>query len=211
MNGSRLLGQLAKYMAAVTWLCSNSLFAAQPFNWQQVVDETSAQTTTDTLNLVNMRINRLKKISDLGNWQQNDYWATPAELFERGGGDCEDFAIAKYFLLLEHGVPETRLRLMFSSVYNGATGMIEPHLVLLYQSDADAEFQVLDSLRNDVRPLSYRRDLIPTAAFDQHQYWSFSNGRWIAAKSADDISPWLSLRQRWQNHEAARLLAATQS
>ena len=209
-NGNRLSGLLAIYLAAVTWLYSDPLFAAQPFNWQQLIDETSAQTTTGMLNRVNLRINRLKKISDLNNWQRDDYWTTPAELFERGGGDCEDFAIAKYFLLLEHGVPESRLKLMFSKVFNGSTGMIEPHLVLLYQHDADAELLVLDSIRNDVQPLSHRRDLIPVAAFDQHQHWSFSNGHWIDVKNANDISPWLALLQRWRNHKAGRLLATAQ-
>ncbi len=209
MSGNRLLGQLITYVAAAAWLYCNPLFAAQPFNWQRLVDETTAQTTTDTLKLVNSHINRLNSISDLRNWQRNDYWATPMELFERGGGDCEDFAIAKYFLLLEHDVPESKLKLMFSNVYNGTTQRIEPHLVLLYQPAAGAELQVLDSLRNDILPLSYRRPLIQTAAFDEHQYWSFNNGAWIAVKSADVISPWLSLRQRWQSHKADRLLAAT--
>src|SRR5450756_1139456 len=39
-----------------------------------------------------------------------DYWETPDEFFEHGG-DCEDFALAKYAWLHSLGVPERRLRI----------------------------------------------------------------------------------------------------
>jgi predicted transglutaminase-like cysteine proteinase len=45
-------------------------------------------------------------------WGQVDYWASPLELLEKGEGDCEDYAIAKYFSLLISGVPAQKLRLV---------------------------------------------------------------------------------------------------
>ena len=33
---------------------------------------------------------------DIEVWGQIDYWATPLELLDKGAGDCEDYAIAKY-------------------------------------------------------------------------------------------------------------------
>ena len=40
---------------------------------------------------------------------KSDYWATPVEFFNNGG-DCEDYAIAKYASLRALGVPENRMR-----------------------------------------------------------------------------------------------------
>ena len=38
-------------------------------------------------------------------WGQVDHWASPLELLDKGRGDCEDYAIAKYFSLLALGMP----------------------------------------------------------------------------------------------------------
>ncbi len=59
---------------------------------------------------VNDIMNSKRYIEDSKNYGQNDYWATPVEFFQRGG-DCEDFAIAKYTALRALGVPESRLRI----------------------------------------------------------------------------------------------------
>ena len=60
---------------------------------------------------VNSLVNQERYILDSNNYGQTDYWATPVEFFRRGG-DCEDFAIAKYTALRALGVPEERLRLV---------------------------------------------------------------------------------------------------
>ena len=46
-------------------------------------------------------------------WGQVDHWASPLEALEKGRGDCEDYAIAKYFSLLSMGMPVARLRLVY--------------------------------------------------------------------------------------------------
>jgi predicted transglutaminase-like cysteine proteinase len=62
------------------------------------------------VNAVNNYVNKVRYIEDKKNFGKSDYWATPAEFFARGG-DCEDFAIAKYAILKELGVPENMMRL----------------------------------------------------------------------------------------------------
>lgn len=59
---------------------------------------------------VNDIINKRPYIEDSENWSKSDYWANPVEFFKHGG-DCEDFAIAKYTALRLLGVPEESLRL----------------------------------------------------------------------------------------------------
>lgn len=200
----------------ITWTIAATLFAVCPGlqaqsvghgDWRTLISETRADDTIEILNRVNRRINEFKRVSDRQLWRQEDYWATPLELYARGAGDCEDFAIAKYYLLRAHGIPASRLRLMFAKVFNTASGNIEPHLVLLYQSDDDNVPRVLDNLRTDIVPLSYRRDLIPVAAFDARRYWFYDGVFKPAAITADDVKPWQQLRVRWRRQSAGEWLA----
>lgn len=62
------------------------------------------------INAVNSYVNRVTYIEDQTNWGNSDYWATPAEFMARGG-DCEDFAIAKFAMLKRLGVSEHNMRL----------------------------------------------------------------------------------------------------
>ena len=54
---------------------------------------------------VNRMLNRVRFVDDARTGGEVDYWATPAESIGSDGADCEDFSIAKYFLLKELGVP----------------------------------------------------------------------------------------------------------
>lgn len=49
--------------------------------------------------------------SDEATWGVPDVWATPGEMLAYGG-DCEDFALAKYLALRELGWPADRLRIV---------------------------------------------------------------------------------------------------
>lgn len=51
---------------------------------------------------VNAAVNRMRWVYDTLNYGVPDRWATPRE-FLANGGDCEDFAIAKFLLLREIG------------------------------------------------------------------------------------------------------------
>lgn len=79
---------------------------------------------------VNKIVNAERYIIDQKNWGKSDYWATPAEFFERGG-DCEDFAIAKYVALHSLGISEDRLRL--AVVHDNEKNI--PHAVLVVYTD----------------------------------------------------------------------------
>lgn len=82
---------------------------------------------------VNSYVNETKYILDNRNWGQSDYWATPVE-FVQNGGDCEDFAIAKYTALRSLGVPEERLRVAI--IHDKIKNI--PHAVLVVYTDTDA-------------------------------------------------------------------------
>lgn len=57
----------------------------------------------------------------------NDYWQLPEQVIQGRIGDCEDLAIAKAQLLMNAGVPEHDLKLLW--LVSGTGG----HMVLQYQ------------------------------------------------------------------------------
>jgi predicted transglutaminase-like cysteine proteinase len=75
-------------------------------------------------------VNKLPYVPDLANWGMADRWATPAEMFARGG-DCEDFALTKYFALRELGLAESAMRLAI--VWDSQDS--EQHAVLFVEAD----------------------------------------------------------------------------
>lgn len=107
--------------------------------------------------------------SDESQWGRPDYWATPFELMAVGGGDCEDFAIAKYFALRSLGIADEHLRLMYVRARTGALN--QAHMVLAYYPLADAEPLVLDNLVTDILPASARTDLQPVYSFNGQGLW----------------------------------------
>lgn len=135
--------------------------------WRRVVDSAAHLPVEAKLETVNDFFNDLAFVSDLTQWGVQDYWATPSELLARGGGDCEDFSIAKYFTLLELGVPEARLQLS----YVKALRLNQAHMVLTYYAHPRAEPLVLDNLNFRVLPASQRTDLLPVYSFNGSGLW----------------------------------------
>lgn len=95
-------------------------------HWQALTYPSSEGGDIDKLERVNRFFNRMQFIDDQQHWGRRDYWATPVEMIVSNGGDCEDFSIAKYFTLLEMGIPERRLRI----TYVKATTLNQGHMVL---------------------------------------------------------------------------------
>lgn len=138
---------------------------------------------------VNRFLNRVRFVDDAVHWREPDYWATPAESVASNGADCEDFSIAKYFLLRELGVPVGRLRM----TYVKAVTLNQPHMVLAYYARSDAEPLVLDNLEDAVRPASQRPDLIPVYSFNDEEVWIEARGR---SGSPRQIRNWTLLLER---------------
>lgn len=88
---------------------------------------------TEKVSAVNAYVNKFAYVEDIDNYGKTDYWATPAEFFARGG-DCEDFAITKYAMLKELGVPENRMRV---AIVQDKIKNI-PHAILIVYTDNGA-------------------------------------------------------------------------
>jgi len=87
---------------------------------------------------VNSMMNAKRYVTDSANYGKTDYWATPIEFYKRGG-DCEDFAIAKYTALRALGVPDSRMRI---AIVQDQQKNI-PHAILIVYTDQGA--MILDN------------------------------------------------------------------
>lgn len=146
----------------------------------------------DRLRFVNDFFNRrIRFRDDQAVWGQIDYWASPLETLSRGEGDCEDFAIAKYFSLVASGTPVSRLRLVYVRAQLRGGGPPQAHMVLAWYETPDAEPLILDNLVADVRPASRRPDLVPVFSFNGEGLW-----QGVGAERAGDPVARLS---RWRD------------
>lgn len=143
----------------------------------------AAQTDVERrLVLVNQFFNQhISFTTDESAWGQVDYWASPMEALIHGQGDCEDFAIGKYFTLVATGVPVAQLRLVYVKALLGGTGqpesgVVQAHMVLAYYSSPSADPWVLDNLIGDVVPASHRPDLTPVFSFNGEGLWHGTQG-----------------------------------
>jgi predicted transglutaminase-like cysteine proteinase len=152
------------------------------------MQQAAGQDDEGQLDTVNAFFNRrIVFAEDSRVWGRDDHWASPMELLDQGRGDCEDYAIAKYFTLVALGVPASKLRLVYVRAQIG--GVSQAHMVLAWYAGANAEPLILDNLITSVRPASRRPDLVPVFSFNSEGLW-----QGVGAQSAGDpaarLSPW---------------------
>ena len=166
--------------------------------WQKMHNTSGSAPESAKIAVVNRFFNqRIRFLDDAVVWGQNDYWATPLETLSKGAGDCEDFAIAKYFTLLALKVPPSRLRLTYvrAAMNRGGETVFIPHMVLAYYPQPGKEPLVLDNLVESIQPASARPDLRPVFSFNTEGLWEQMGGT-ASTVSLDRLSRWQDLLQR---------------
>jgi predicted transglutaminase-like cysteine proteinase len=94
---------------------SNSSLCGAPdwSRWVSIRSRAAGLPPLDRIALVNREVNRLLRYKDDRSlYGKADHWATLAETVRAGAGDCEDFAIAKMWLLDSLGVPLDSMQLV---------------------------------------------------------------------------------------------------
>ena len=99
----------------------------------------------ERMRMVNDFANRMPYIEDIDNYGLRDFWADTATFF-KNGGDCEDFAMAKFKLLEKVGFHPARMRIVL--VLDQERN--RQHAILAV--DFGGEAWMLDSLIRDVVP-----------------------------------------------------------
>ena len=80
-------------------------------DWRNFLSTLKGKPAMDQVRAVNKFANSRKYILDIDNWGKTDYWESPGEFLFKNG-DCEDYAIIKYFSLKELGFDVSNLRIV---------------------------------------------------------------------------------------------------
>ncbi|HHQ15168.1 MAG TPA: hypothetical protein ENK16_09060, partial [Chromatiales bacterium] len=93
--------------------------------WLRFLNKINELPRDEQVARVNRFANTRDYVLDLQNYGLEDYWAVPRE-FLSNGGDCEDYAIMKYFSLRWLGFPDSEMRIVVLQ----DTNLRVPHAVL---------------------------------------------------------------------------------
>lgn len=161
--------------------------------WEDLIRNNSSRTDEEKLEVVNTFFNQMQFIDDDIHWKQSDYWATPVEFLSSGGGDCEDFSLAKYFTIKALGISDKKLHM----TYVKAIQLNQAHMVVTYYSTPQAIPLVLDNLIADIRPATSRKDLVPVYSFNGSGLWlAKSRGKGQKVGNSDRLKRWQDLLNR---------------
>lgn len=129
---------------------------------ERLMASLEGKTDLEKLEKVNEFFNNVPYSRDIQTYGVTDYWATPFEFLARDKGDCEDYVIAKYFVLKQLGIESSKMYLTYVRVEN----YDDAHMVLTYFPSPRSEPYVLDNIRRIVLPASKRTDLTPVFNFN---------------------------------------------
>lgn len=133
-------------------------------DWLQFLDTLRELSRSNQLAAVNGYVNARPYVADEKNWKMQDYWATPGEFFARSG-DCEDFAIAKFFSLKHLGWRDDELRIAAVKDVKLGTG----HAVLVVFHAGRT--WLLDNQLARVTDLATIRHYQPVYSINESHWW----------------------------------------
>lgn len=149
--------------------------------WDALVGELRRLPLRARLVAANDALNRVPYIAAERNWGDPGYWETPYEFLARGG-QCQDYAIAKYLALAESGFPIDALHIVI--VRDTVSGL--DHAIAV--ADVDGDSLVLDNQIAEIvtESAAFRR-YAPYYAIDDSGWRSFAVAR-ASATSANRFS-----------------------
>ena len=133
--------------------------------WLGLREKLNGKPLEEQLRGVNNFFNQWPYKSDMQVWKVEDYWATPAE-FLRKSGDCEDYAIVKYYALRDLGVPASQLRVV--ALRDSIRGIGHAVLVVFMKDNA----YVLDNLSNLILPHTKLTHYQPVFSVNEEFRWA---------------------------------------
>ncbi len=115
---------------------------------------------------INTDINQTPYVSDQTRYGRADIWIEPAD-FVQNGGDCEDYALAKYNLLAQLGFPSEDMFLLGVTQKNST----QAHACLGIDNK-DGSFLVLDNtVDHPVQEQEYAEKYNLVYAVNKHGLW----------------------------------------
>lgn len=128
---------------------------ARVLDYQRELKKFAKLSQNEQLARVNLYLNGLLSQHDAITNATPEMWATPKEFLYVGYGDCEDYALIKYYSLIRLGFEENKLFLLIvKEKFRGGD-----HMVLAYFDTTNAAPLILDNLSFRILHLDKRVDL----------------------------------------------------
>jgi len=141
---------------------------------------------------VNTYLNGLVSKYDAYTYNSEEYWATPFEFLSNGGGDCEDYVIAKKYTLEKIGISEKDMYL--SVVKEKFIG--GDHMVLNLHVDKTKPPVVLDNLSFKVLPSDKRTDLDFVFIFNDQEFFKLKDKKTLVKINKIILPQYEQMKQR---------------
>jgi predicted transglutaminase-like cysteine proteinase len=154
----------AEFAAARGVCASGQTGDCMPAQWAALLDALKGQPLRTQIQLANDALNHVRYVPTAQNWHRVMYWETPFE-FLRYGGQCQDYAIAKYELLRQAGVPASAMRM----VVLRDTAISRDHAVLVVY--VEGEPLVLDILNPAIVPAAASMPYRPYYSINEDAWW----------------------------------------
>lgn len=130
---------------------------------QKLIHDLKDASDMKKLNTVNSWMNYIRYASDKKVYGVSDYWATMYEFVGKGMGDCEDYTIAKYYILKELGISPKRMKFTYV-IYKSRRGKNISHMVLSYlkvpRPKKKSDILILDNNNRLILPATKRKDIV---------------------------------------------------
>jgi predicted transglutaminase-like cysteine proteinase len=162
---TRMLERYSRERAIETMPCREGACALQ--RWRTHIESLKGRSASEQLRAINAYVNRARFVHDSINYGIADHWATPRELFARGG-DCEDFAITKYLSLKRLGWDMENVRVVVSM----ETRRRELHAILAVKTGGT--IWILDNLLAEPADHSKVSQYRPIFSINEHAWWLHS-------------------------------------
>ncbi len=133
-------------------------------HWLAFLQGIKTAPRAEQLRKVNSYANQKNYVLDIDNYGKDDYWAIAKEFFNNGG-DCEDYAITKFFSLRWLGYSNKELRLLILQ----DTNLRVQHAVLIVFNQGDV--LVLDNQSQEVLSQSKILHYVPLYSVNERLWW----------------------------------------
>ena len=159
----RYSGQYQSMTSACT-TTQRTAFCVYIASWAELIGDAERAQGMDQLEMVNTYFNDFAYVTDMRNWNVVDYWATPLQFYDVDG-DCEDYAISKYYTLRGLGYGPSQMRIVV--VMDENLGI--HHAVLAI--DGGGDVYILDNQISGVITASRIAHYTPIMSINEQGAW----------------------------------------
>ena len=158
--------------------------SAAALKFLDIVDAARTREGRARLGEINRAVNlAIRPIGDLAQHGQIDVWSSPLATLARGGGDCEDYAIAKFTALRRAGLAPDDLRIVV--LHDTIHG--EDHAVAAAR--LDGRWLMLDNRRMAMVEDANVRNFRPTFVIGEHGVMRYVDATLSRAAGNDPAAP----------------------